>query len=66
LQQEPALLPAYRRRDTVAVKPDAGLVNDVAKRLMSARAPVLAAGKGIMRQGAMCWPLRGRNPRWWK
>jgi acetolactate synthase I/II/III large subunit len=53
LQQEPAVLPAYRRLDTVVTRPDASLVDACAKRLMSARAPVLAAGKGIMRQGAM-------------
>lgn len=53
LQEQPAVLPAYRRRATTVVQPDARVVDDCAQRLMRARAPVLAAGKGILRQGAM-------------
>jgi len=53
LQEEPALLPAYKRIATVVTKPDPQFVGQCAKRLMDARAPVLAAGKGIIRQGAM-------------
>ncbi len=53
LQEEPAVLPAYKRIATTATKPDARFVDQCAKRLMEARAPVLAAGKGIIRQGAM-------------
>ena len=53
LQEEPAVLPAYKRMATVAAKPDPQFVDQCAKRLMAAHAPVLAAGKGIIRQGAM-------------
>ena len=53
LQQEPAVLPAYRPLPTVVSKPDSHDVERFAKRLMEARAPVLAAGKGIIRKGAM-------------
>lgn len=53
LQEEPAVLPPYKRLPTVVTRPDPQLVDQCAKRLMQARAPVLAAGKGIIRQGAM-------------
>jgi acetolactate synthase-1/2/3 large subunit len=53
LQEEPAVLPAYRRVPAVVTKPDPHFVDRCAKRLMAARAPVLAAGKGIIRQGAL-------------
>jgi acetolactate synthase I/II/III large subunit len=53
LQQERAFLPAYRPLPTVVTKPDPADVERYAKRLMESRAPVIAAGKGIIRQGAM-------------
>lgn len=53
LQEEPAVLPAYQRIATTVTKPDPRFVDQCAKRLMGAHAPVLAAGKGIIRQGAM-------------
>ncbi len=53
LQEEPAVLPAYQRIATTAARPDPRFVDQCAKRLMGARTPVLAAGKGIIRQGAM-------------
>ena len=52
LQEEPAVLPAYQRIATTATRPDPRFVDQCAQRLMGAQAPVLAAGKGIIRQGA--------------
>ena len=53
LQQEPAVLPAYRPIPTVTPQPDREDVDRFAKRIMEARSPVLAAGKGVIRKGAM-------------
>ncbi len=53
LQKDPAVLPVYKPLPTVAVKPDKKDVDRFAKRLMDARSPVIAAGKGVIRQGAM-------------
>ena len=53
LQEHPALLPAYKALATVVAQPDPQYVDQCARRLMQAHAPVLAAGKGIIRQGAM-------------
>jgi acetolactate synthase-1/2/3 large subunit len=53
LQETPAVLPAYKTVPAVYAQPDAQLVDQCAKRLMQVRAPVLAAGKGIIRRGAM-------------
>ncbi|MDH5537379.1 MAG: thiamine pyrophosphate-binding protein, partial [Betaproteobacteria bacterium] len=53
LQEKPAVLPAYRAIPTVVPKPDAKDVDRFAKRLMEAKSPVIAAGKGIIRKGAM-------------
>ncbi len=53
LQEERAVLPEYKALPTVAAKPDARDVDQFAKRLMEARFPVIAAGKGIIRQRAM-------------
>jgi acetolactate synthase-1/2/3 large subunit len=52
LQEERATLPAYRRKAPAVARADAGDVKRFAKRLLAAKAPVLAASKGIMRQGA--------------
>jgi acetolactate synthase I/II/III large subunit len=52
LQEERAVLPAYRARPTVVAEPDAGYVERCAKQLMEARSPVIAAGKGVIRKGA--------------
>jgi len=53
LQEERAVLPAYKPLPPVVAQPDAKDVDHFAKRLMEARAPVIAAGKGIIRKGAM-------------
>jgi len=53
LQKEPAVLPAYKPLPTVVTKPDAQDVDRFAKQLMNARSPVIAAGKGVIRQAAM-------------
>ncbi len=53
LQETPAVLPEYKRIPTTVTAPDPAYVDQCAKRLMASRAPVLAAGKGVIRQGAM-------------
>ena len=53
LQKEPAVLPAYKPLPTVIAEPDANDVDRFAKRLLDARSPVIAAGKGVIRQGAL-------------
>ena len=53
LQEAPASLPAYRPLPTVCARPDPADIDRCAKRLMEAQAPVIAAGKGIIRQGAL-------------
>ena len=53
LQEEPARLPAYRSIPTVVPRPDPHDVARYAQRLMAAKFPVLAAGKGIIRKGAL-------------
>jgi acetolactate synthase-1/2/3 large subunit len=53
LQEERAVLPAYRALPTVVAEPDPAHVERCAGRLMEARAPVIAAGKGIIRKRAL-------------
>ena len=53
LQEERAVLPAYKSIATVVHQPVQKDVERFAKRLMAARSPVIAAGKGVMRQQAM-------------
>jgi len=53
LQEERAVLPPYRAVPAVVSVPDVQDVERCAKRLMEAKSPVLAAGKGIIRQGAL-------------
>jgi len=53
LQKEPAVLPEYKPLPTVIVEPGANDVDRFAQRLLSARSPVIAAGKGVIRQGAL-------------
>ncbi len=53
LQKARAVLPAYQTVPTQVTRPDAKDVDRFAKRLMESRSPVLAAGKGIIRKGAM-------------
>jgi acetolactate synthase-1/2/3 large subunit len=53
LQEARAVLPPYQRRPTQVTKPDPKDVDRFAKRLMESRSPVIAAGKGIIRKGAM-------------
>ena len=52
LQETSAVLPPYRPSPTVVPPPDPADVDRFAKRLMESRAPVIAAGKGIIRKGA--------------
>jgi thiamine pyrophosphate-dependent acetolactate synthase large subunit-like protein len=53
LQESRAVLPPYRPSPAVVPQPAAEDVDRFAKRLMEARAPVIAAGKGIIRKRAM-------------
>ena len=53
LQEAPAMLPGYRRRDTVVVAPEAADIDRFARRLLDAKAPVIAVGKGVIRQDAL-------------
>ena len=53
LQESRAVLPSYQRSPTVVPQPDPRDVDRYAKRLMEARAPVIAAGKGIIRKRAL-------------
>ena len=53
LQEQRAVLPAYRRRPAVVTAPDPKDVDHTAKRLMESRCPVIAAGKGVIRKGAL-------------
>jgi acetolactate synthase-1/2/3 large subunit len=53
LQTEPAVLPPYRPLSTVVSEPTEADVQSIANRLRDARAPVIAAGKGIIRKGAL-------------
>lgn len=53
LQETPAVLPEYKRIPATVVQPDPAFVDQCAKQLMAARAPLLAAGKGVIRQGAI-------------
>jgi acetolactate synthase-1/2/3 large subunit len=53
LQEASAVLPAYQSLPTQVTQPDLKDVDRFAKRLMESRSPVLAAGKGIIRKGAI-------------
>ncbi len=53
LQKDPAVLPEYKPLPTVIAEPGANDVDRFAQRLLSARSPVIAAGKGVIRQGAL-------------
>jgi acetolactate synthase-1/2/3 large subunit len=53
LQQEKAALPPYQTIATAVPRPDPHDVDHYAKRLMEARSPVIAAGKGIIRKRAL-------------
>jgi acetolactate synthase-1/2/3 large subunit len=53
LQEDSAVLPAYRPIPTAVTEPNPQDVARFAKRLMAAKSPVIAAGKGIIRKGAM-------------
>ena len=53
LSATPAVLPGYEVQSTVVAEPRPKDVERVAAQLRSARAPVLAAGKGIIRKRAM-------------
>ena len=53
LQETPAVLPPYRGIPVQVSRPDPKDVERFAKRLMESRSPVIAAGKGIIRKGAL-------------
>lgn len=53
LQEGRAVLASYKAIPTVVAQPDPKNVDRCAKRMMEARSPVIAAGKGIIRQGAL-------------
>jgi len=53
LQESRAVLPAYQTLPTQVTLPDPKDIDRFAKRLMESRSPVIAAGKGIIRKGAM-------------
>ncbi len=53
LQKEKVVLPAYQRLPTVVHQPQAADVARFAQRLKNASFPVIAAGKGVIRQGAL-------------
>jgi len=53
LQEAPAVLPSYRPIPPVVARPDPADVERFAKRMLAATAPVIAAGKGVIRQRAM-------------
>lgn len=51
LQEKPAILQPYSVRPTIVPKPDPADVARFAEKLLAAKAPVIAAGKGVIRQG---------------
>lgn len=53
LQEQPAALPAYRPLPAILAEPEPDVVERVARGLMQAHRPVIAAGKGILRRGAL-------------
>jgi acetolactate synthase I/II/III large subunit len=53
LQEAKAVLPPYKALPTAVPHADTSDVDRVAKRLMEARSPVIAAGKGVVRKRAM-------------
>jgi acetolactate synthase-1/2/3 large subunit len=53
LQEKPAVLPTYKPIPVVVADPDLQDVERFAQAILAAKSPVLAAGKGIIRQGAM-------------
>lgn len=53
LQKEPAVLPVYVPLPTVVAKPEPKDVDRFTKRLKDARSPIIAAGKGVLRRGAI-------------
>ena len=53
LQEERVVLPAYKRLATVVHAPDPQDVSRFADQLKHTKTPVIAAGKGVIRQGAM-------------
>lgn len=53
LSETPAAMPEYKRRETVVARPEPAFVDRFAQRLLDATAPVIAVGKGVIRQGAI-------------
>ncbi|MBI3128685.1 MAG: thiamine pyrophosphate-binding protein [Candidatus Tectomicrobia bacterium] len=53
LQEKPAVIEPYKPIPAQVPRPDPKDVERFARRLMAAKSPVLAAGKGVIRKGAM-------------
>jgi len=53
LQEAPAVLSTYQARPTAVTKPEPQDVERFAQAIMAAKVPVIAAGKGVIRQGAI-------------
>jgi acetolactate synthase-1/2/3 large subunit len=53
LQESPAVLAAYKLIPTVVANPEPQDVDRFAQAIMAAKSPVFAAGKGVIRRGAM-------------
>jgi len=53
LQAEPVSLAAYQPKPVETIKPSGEDVDQFARRLLGAKAPVICAGKGVMRKNAM-------------
>ncbi len=53
LQKEKVVLPEYKRMPAVVHQPQVADVSRFAQRLKDAKSPVIAAGKGVIRQGAL-------------
>jgi acetolactate synthase I/II/III large subunit len=53
LQEEPAVLSPYKSIPVIVANPDPQDVDRFVQAVIAAKSPVLAAGKGVIRQGAM-------------
>ena len=53
LQEEPAVLSPYKSIPIIVANPDPEDVDRFAQAIMAAKSPVLVAGKGVIRKGAM-------------
>ncbi|MDP6278641.1 MAG: thiamine pyrophosphate-binding protein [Nitrospinota bacterium] len=53
LQADPVSLPAYQSEGVEVIEPSGEDIEQIALRLLSAKAPVICAGKGVMRKRGM-------------